>query len=172
VYITANPLAFVQPEMQASTSSSFNLKENNMAKAKEGDQVKVHYTGKLKGGEVFDSSENAEPLEFTIGNCEMIPGFENAVIGMEPGETKIINLASDDAYGPHNDAMVMQVPREEFPQDLKPEIGLCLQGRREDGQSINVIITGISESNLTLDANHPLAGKDLTFDIRLVEIVS
>ena len=143
-----------------------------MAKAKEGDQVKVHYTGKLKDGEIFDSSENAEPLEFTIGNCEMIPGFEDAVIGMEPGETKIINIASDEAYGPHNETMVMEVPREEFPKDLKPEIGLCLQGHHEDGHAINVMITGISEKSLTLDANHPLADKDLTFDIKLVKIGS
>lgn len=139
-----------------------------MAQAKYGDVVKVHYTGKLDDGTVFDSSTDRDPLEFTIGNGEIIPGFEQAVIGMKPGETKTIKIPSDEAYGPHHEEMVLEIDRNEFPADLNLRAGLQLQMGQDDGRAIPVMVIDISESSVTLDANHPLAGKDLTFDIRLV----
>ncbi len=142
-----------------------------MAQAKTGDTVKVHYTGKLDDGTVFDSSVEREPLQFTIGEGQIIPGFEEAVIGMNPGESKTAKISMDKAYGPHRKEMVAVVPREQIPADLKPEVGQQLQVRQPDGRAMIVVITDVSEASVTLDANHPLAGKDLTFDIQLVEIV-
>jgi len=141
-----------------------------MAQAKSGDKVKVHYTGKLDDGTVFDSSQERDPLEFTIGEGQIIPGFEQAVVGMNPGDNKTANIPVDKAYGPRRDEMVMDVDKGQFPENITPEIGQKLQMTRSDGQVIMVTITGVSEANVTLDANHPLAGKDLTFDIQLVEI--
>lgn len=142
-----------------------------MAQAKQGDTVKVHYTGKLEDGTVFDSSENREPLQFTIGEGQIIPGFEDAVIGMSEGESKTTRVPSDAAYGPHREEMVVEVDRGQFPPNLSPEVGQQLQIRQPDGQAIIVTITEISPTSATLDANHPLAGKDLTFDIELVQVV-
>ncbi|GAB4344829.1 MAG: peptidylprolyl isomerase [Candidatus Abyssubacteria bacterium] len=141
-----------------------------MAQAKSGDTVKVHYTGKLDDGTVFDSSVGREPLEFTLGGGQVIQGFEEAVVGMEPGETKTANVAAEKAYGPHREEMVVPVNRGEFPEHIEPEVGQQLQMRRTDGRSIVVTVTDVSETTVTLDANHPLAGKDLTFDIELVEV--
>jgi peptidylprolyl isomerase len=141
-----------------------------MAQAKNGDTVKVHYTGKLDDGTVFDTSADREPLQFTIGEGQLIPDFEQAIVGMSPGETKNIQITSDRAYGPHHEEMVMVVDRSEFPNDLKPEVDQRLQVRQPDGQSFAVTVTDVSESKVTLDGNHPLAGKDLTFDIQLAEI--
>ena len=142
-----------------------------MAKAKSSDTVKVHYTGSLEDGKVFDSSENRDPLQFTIGEGKLIPGFEQAVIGMNPGDSTTIQIPEDQAYGPHREDMVMEVDRNKIPENLKIEIGQQLQvGRPEDKKTI-VTVTSISESKVTLDANHPLAGKALTFNIRLIEIV-
>ncbi len=141
-----------------------------MEQAKNGDQVKVHYTGKLNDGTVFDSSEGREPLEFTLGEGQVIPGFESAVVGMEKGENKTTNIPSEEAYGPHYQEMVLVVPRSQFPPDVNPQVGDQLQLRQPNGQSFNVNVTDITPDSVTLDANHPLAGKDLTFDIRLVEI--
>ena len=142
-----------------------------MAQAKHGDTVKVHYTGKLEDGTVFDTSINRDPLQFTIGEGQIIPGFEQAVVGMNPGESKTTKVPADKAYGSHHKEEVLVVDRNQFPVDLKPEIGQKLQIRRTDGQTIVVTVTDVSESSVTLDANHPLAGKDLTFDIQLVELV-
>ena len=149
-----------------------------MTKAKEGDKVKVHYTGKLEGGEVFDSSECTEdgcscdsgPLEFTIGKGEVIPGFEKAVIGMSEGEAKTIIIPVEEAYGKRNDEMVVAVERSHVPADLTPEVGMRLEVTQEDGQEFPVVIMEVTDTHVTLDANHPLAGRDLTFDIKLVEI--
>ena len=149
-----------------------------MAQAKKGDKVKVHYTGRLEGGEVFDSSECQEvdcgcdsgPMEFTIGDGEVIPGFENAVIGMNEGEAKTITVPVEEAYGKRNEEMVVAVERSHVPADLTPEVGMRLEVTQEDGQEFPVVITEITETHVTLDANHPLAGRDLTFDIKLVEI--
>ena len=142
-----------------------------MAQAKHGDTVKVHYTGKLEDGTVFDTSINRDPLQFTIGEGQIIPGFEQAVVGMNPGESKTTKVPADKAYGPHYKERVLAADRNQFPVDLKPEIGQKLQIRRTDGQTIVVTVTDVSESSVTLDANHPLAGKDLTFDIQLIELV-
>jgi len=141
-----------------------------MAQAKSGDTVKVHYTGKLDDGTIFDSSQDRDPLEFKIGEGQIIPGFEQAVVGMNPGENKTATIPVDEAYGPRRDEMVMDVEKEQFPEHITPEVGQKLQMKRSDGQIIMVTITDISEAKVTLDANHPLAGKDLTFDIQLVEI--
>ena len=149
-----------------------------MAQAKKGDKVKAHYTGRLEGGEVFDSSECGEdacgcesgPLEFTIGEGTVIPGFEQGVIGMSPGESKTIFIPADQAYGQRVEEMVAVVERENLPPDLTPEEGMQLEVTQEDGQVFPVLITEVTATHVTIDANHPLAGRDLTFDIRLVEI--
>jgi peptidylprolyl isomerase len=141
-----------------------------MPQAKQGDTVKVHYTGKLDDGTVFDSSQEREPLEFTIGTGTIIPGFEQAVIGMSPGELKTEVIPNDRAYGPYREEMVLQVERQQLPTELDPAVGQQLQLQDPTGEVIPVIITDISSSTVTLDANHPLAGEDLTFDIELVAI--
>lgn len=142
-----------------------------MREAKPGDRVAVHYTGKFSDGEVFDSSQGQEPLRFTIGAQEVIPGFEQAVIGMTPGQSKTQTIPSAQAYGPHNDEMVVSVERTEFPEDIDLEVGQRLKLSQE-GQTMIVTITEVQESSVTLDANHPLAGQDLVFDIELVEVGS
>ncbi len=142
-----------------------------MAQAKNGDKVKIHYTGKLEDETVFDSSVEREPLEFIVGDGKIIPGFEKAVVGMAPGESKTVTISPDMAYGPHRNELVVDVERERVPCNLELKVGGFVQIRQRDGGVIQAKVTGVSESNVTLDANHPLAGKDLTFDIRLVEIV-
>ncbi|NBB74758.1 MAG: peptidylprolyl isomerase [Bacteroidetes bacterium] len=141
-----------------------------MAKAKEGDTVQVHYTGKLKDGTVFDTSEEREPLSFTIGEERVIPGFEKAVVGMEPGDTKTEELPPAQAYGEHREDMVMELERDQLPDNLEPKVGQQLQLRMQNGQEVPVVITELGEESVTIDANHPLAGKDLVFEIELVEI--
>lgn len=141
-----------------------------MAQVKPGDTVKVHYTGKLEDGTVFDSSSERDPLEFTLGTGQIIPGFERAVLGMSPGESKSERIPMDLAYGPHLSEMVLEVERQQMPGDLQPEIGQQLQIRQAGGQVIPVVITNVSDATVTLDANHPLAGEDLVFDIQLVEV--
>lgn len=142
-----------------------------MAPAKHGDTVKVHYTGKLADGTVFDSSANQEPLEFTIGQGQVIPGFEQAVVGMDSGERRITKVAADKAYGPYFEDMVLVVDRKQLPQEVTLEVGGHLEMRHEDGTTFIVTVKEVTESTVTLDANHPLAGKDLRFDIRLLEIL-
>jgi peptidylprolyl isomerase len=149
-----------------------------MAQAKTGDKVTVHYTGRLAGGEVFDSSEchddecgcESGPLEFTIGEGNVIPGFEQAIIGMSPGDTKTVVIPVDQAYGERIDDMVAVVDRKEIPADLVLEVGNQLEVTQHDGNAFPVIITDVTDTSVTLDANHPLAGKELTFDLRLVTI--
>jgi len=142
-----------------------------VAPAANGDSVKIHYTGTLDDGYKFDSSyDHLEPLEFTIGRGEMIRGFEQAVVGMEPGETKIVRIASNQAYGRHNPEKVIQVSRSKMPDGLEQEIGMRVQGSMPDGQTVEFTIVSLTESEVTLDGNHSLAGKDLTFDIELLEI--
>lgn len=141
-----------------------------MSTAKTGDTVKVHYTGKMSDGTVFDSSRDGDPLEFEIGSGRLIPGFENGVIGMQMGEVKTLQIPADQAYGPRNDNLIWEVERTQLPEDLEPEIGQQLQSVQEDGRRINLVITDISESSVTLDANHPLAGKDLVFEVELMAI--
>ena len=141
-----------------------------MSKAKQGDTVKVHYTGKLEDGTVFDSTEDRDPIKFTVGQGQVIPGFEQAVIGMNQGETKTETVPADQAYGPYKKDMLIEVDKNKLPQNLNPEVGQELQVRQQNGQQIPVMVKEVSDSSVTLDANHPLAGRDLTFDIQLVEI--
>lgn len=142
-----------------------------MTQARNGDTVRVHYTGRLEDGTVFDASTGQDPLEFTIGQGQIIPAFEQALIGMNLDESKTIHIPAEDAYGPHREEMVLVVDRARFPAHIQPEIGLLLSLRQPDGRTVDVAVTAVSESSVTLDANHPLAGKDLTFHIQLVEIV-
>jgi FKBP-type peptidyl-prolyl cis-trans isomerase 2 len=140
-----------------------------LSKVKEGDTVKVHYTGSLKNGEVFDSSKDKEPLEFTLGEGQLIPGFEKAVIGMAIGDSASIDIPSEEAYGEEREDLIINVPKDQLPDDVKPQVGMQLQVNQGNGQPIPVRIKEVGEEELTLDANHPLAGKDLSFEIELVE---
>ncbi len=141
-----------------------------MAQAKEGDTVKVHYTGKLEDGEIFDTSQDDDPLEFKIGGGKVIRGFEQGVVGMNEGESKTVEIPSDEAYGPHHQELVIDIEMDQFPDDLDPEVGQQFKMRQPDGPTIIVAVAEITDDSVTLDANHPLAGKDLTFDIQLIEI--
>lgn len=141
-----------------------------MSIAKNNDTVKVHYTGKLTTGEVFDSSEGREPLEFTVGAGQMIQGFDAAVNGMELNEKKTFTIPSDEAYGPVNEGLVQKVERTQLPEDMKPEVGQMLVASGPNGEQTQVTVAAVSENDITIDANHPLAGKDLVFDVELVEI--
>jgi peptidylprolyl isomerase len=145
-------------------------KENNMAAAKNGDSVKIHYIGKLQDGTVFDSSAGRDPLGFTIGGGQVIPGFEEAVIGMSRGEAKQVMIPAHKAYGPRNEELLMPFPRNQVPPDLNPEVGQKLQLSGPNGEPVMVSVAEITEESIILDANPPLAGEDLTFDIELVEI--
>lgn len=142
-----------------------------MKEAKNGDTVKVHYTGKFEDGSVFDSSENRDPLEFTIGSGQVIKGFEEAVEGMKQGEKTTASIPSKNAYGPRRDDMVIEVDKNQLHPDVEPEKGMQLQMQMPNGQPIVATIIDINEKTLKLDANHPLAGKDLNFDIELIEIL-
>ena len=141
-----------------------------MSKVKDGDTVKVHYTGKLENGEVFDTSKEQEPFEFTVGNKAVIPGFEKGVVGMEVGDSKSIEIPAEEAYGAKQDQLVVEVNRIEFPDDITPTIGQRLQIRQQDGNPIIVTITDLAEDIITLDANHPLAGYTLFFDVEVIEL--
>ncbi|MCT7975628.1 FKBP-type peptidyl-prolyl cis-trans isomerase [Laspinema olomoucense] len=141
-----------------------------MTQAKEGDMVKVHYTGKLDDGTVFDSSIDRDPLEFVLGEGQLIAGFEQAVLGMSLGESKTEKIPADEAYGPHRQEMVVEVERQQLPDNIPLDVGQQLQIQQAPDQIIPVVITAISESKVTLDANPPLAGKDLIFEIELVGI--
>ncbi len=141
-----------------------------MTKAKKGDKVKVHYTGKLTSGDQFDSSAGRSPLEFTVGAGQMIPGFDAAIPGMNIGEKKTIKIAPENAYGEKNEEAIIEFPKENIPADMKLEPGMKLQLRNESGQPFPVVVTEIKDEVIILDANHELAGKELVFDIELVEI--
>ena len=141
-----------------------------MAEAKQGDTVKVHYTGTLDDGAVFDSSSEQEPLEFTIGQGQLIPDFEEAVAGMNVGDSTKITIPADKAYGPQREELVMVVEREQFPEGAELSTGQQFQLQQPDGQAFVVTVVTAEETQVTLDANHPLAGKDLTFDIQLIGI--
>ncbi len=141
-----------------------------MAKAKDGDTVKVDYTGKFEDGTVFDSSSERGPMEFTIGSGQVIAGFERAVLGMGLGDSKTAIIAAGDAYGEHREDLLLVVDRSRLPEDLNPEVGEQLELRQHDGRAILVKIAAVTDSSVTLDANHPLAGRNLVFDIELREI--
>ncbi len=141
-----------------------------MTVAKSGDNVKVHYTGTLEDGTQFDTSVGVEPLEFTLGGGQVIVGFDEAITGMELGEKKSVIIPAEKAYGQRNEEMVINAPRDQVPEDITPEIGQSLQLAGPDNQPIVVEITEVTDEHIQLDANPPLAGKDLTFDLELVEI--
>ncbi len=141
-----------------------------MQQAKRGDTVHVHYKGTLDDGSVFDSSEGAEPIVFTLGAGEVIPGFEQAVEGMTTGEKKTQHIPAGDAYGEHRDELVFTVSRDQMPEGTDIEVGDMLRVGFPDGSSAAVQVAGIEEGGVTLDANHPLAGKNLTFELELVAI--
>lgn len=140
-----------------------------MAPVKSGDTAKVHYTGTLDDGTVFDSSREREPLEFQVGSGQLIAGFDEAVVGMSLGETRAINIPAEKAYGPHREELVIAVDRRQFPQGINPEVGQQLQTEDNQGHPLIVTVTAIDGDQVTLDANHPLAGKNLNFEIELVE---
>ena len=141
-----------------------------MQQAKKGDTVRVHYTGKLTTGEQFDSSAGREPLEFEVGAGMMIKGFDDAVVGMAIGDKKTINIQPNEAYGERNEQMIIEFPRSNFPDDMAPEIGMQLMMNNSAGQQFPVTITEVQDEIVVLDANHMLAGKELVFDIEMVEI--
>jgi len=138
--------------------------------AKDGDIVDVHYTGTLADGSEFDSSEGKDPLQFTIGAGQMIPGFESAVYGMKVGETKTVTIPAAEAYGPHDEDLMIEVNRDELPEEIEPAVGLQIGVTFEGGQQGQATIVEVTETTVTLDANHFLAGKDLIFEIKLVKV--
>lgn len=141
-----------------------------MQQVKSGDTVKVHYHGRLTDGTTFDSSSGREPLEFKVGNGDVIKGFDEGVAGMSVGDKKTVHIAADDAYGQKDESRVIEFPRANFPADMKPESGMQLNMSNDTGQVIPVVIVEVNDDNVLLDANHPLAGEDLVFDIELVDI--
>lgn len=141
-----------------------------MAQVKSGDKVKVHYHGTLVNGDTFDSSAGRDPLEFEVGSGMVIKGFDDGVTGMAVGEKKTIHIPFDQAYGPRNPEMVIDMPKDRFPADMEIEVGMPLMMSDQQGHQMQVTITEIKEDSVVLDANHPLAGQDLIFDLELVEI--
>jgi FKBP-type peptidyl-prolyl cis-trans isomerase 2 len=143
-----------------------------MAEVKSGDTVQIHYTGTLQDGTTFDSSEGRDPLEFVVGSGQIIPGLDSALPGMTEGDKKVVKVASEEAYGPVNPEMRQAVPREGIPADIPLDPGTRLQMQTPEGQALPVTVIEVDETTVTLDANHPLAGKDLQFDIELVKIAA
>ena len=141
-----------------------------MQEAKNGDQVKVHYHGRLNDGTTFDSSEGRPPLQFEVGAGQVIKGFDDGVLGMKEGDKKTIHIPVEHAYGDKSEDMIIEFPREQFPPDMTPEVGMQLNLRGQDGRNFPVVISEVKEDVVVLDGNHPLAGKDLIFDIEMVEI--
>jgi peptidylprolyl isomerase len=141
-----------------------------MNSAQSGNIVRVHYTGRLEDGSVFDSSHGSEPLEFTLGGGQVIAGFERAVTGMEVGETRSARIPADEAYGQRRDDLLLEIDREQIPEGVEVEVGSQLQLQQQNGQSVPVVVSEVGGQSVTLDANHPLAGEDLTFELELVDV--
>jgi len=141
-----------------------------LSKVKEGNTVKVHYTGTFEDGSVFDTSANRDPLEFEIGSGRLIPGFEKAVMDLNPGDKTTVKIPSAEAYGEVREDLVTDVERSKLPPEIDPEVGMQLQLQQPDGGAIPVVVSDVTETQITLDANHPLAGRDLTFEIELLEV--
>ena len=134
--------------------------------------VKVHYTGKLADGEVFDTSDGKEPIEFTLGQGQLIPGFEKGLIDMKLNEKKTINMTKDEAYGEVNETLIQEVKKTDLPQDMEPKVGMGLVSKSPEGQEINLMVVEVKEETIVIDGNHPLAGRDLIFDLEVVEIIA
>jgi peptidylprolyl isomerase len=143
-----------------------------MQQVKKGDKIKVHYHGRLNDGQTFDTSAGREPLEFEVGSGMVIKGFDEGVTGMSVGDKKTITIPSDQAYGPRNPDMVIEMPKNRFPKDMELEVGMPLGMSDGQGQQFEVVVTEIKDDSVILDANHPLAGQDLIFDLELVEIIT
>lgn len=145
--------------------------ENNiMSLVKQNDTVKVHYTGKLKDGQIFDTSEGKEPIEFTLGQGQLIPGFEKGLLDMKVNEKKTITIPKEEAYGEPREELVQEVAKDQLPEEIKPEVGMGLVSKTPDGREMNLVVAEIKEETIVVDGNHPLAGKDLVFDLEVVEI--
>jgi peptidylprolyl isomerase len=142
-----------------------------MKKAKTGDSVRVHYTGKLENGEVFASTKNSPPLELAIGSNSIIPALERSIVGMEVGDEREVKVLPEEAFGLRREELVVQVRKSDFPQITEPSVGQQLQFKHPDGDFINVVITDMNQQTITMDANHPLAGETLFFDVELVDIL-
>ena len=141
-----------------------------MQEVRDGDKVKVHYHGRLRNGETFDSSEGRDPLEFTVGAGQMIKGFDEGVKGMQMGQKKTVEIGADDAYGQREAENLIEFPKDQFPAEMKPEPGMQLMLSNDEGQQFPVVVTEVKDDSVLLDANHPLAGQDLIFDIEMMEI--
>ncbi|MCF4101522.1 peptidylprolyl isomerase [Gillisia sp. M10.2A] len=141
-----------------------------MSQVKQNDTVKVHYTGKLADGQVFDSSVGKDPIEFTLGQGQLIPGFEKGLIDMQLNEKKTINIPKEEAYGEPRQELIQEVDKSQLPEEITPEVGMGLVSKGPDGQEMNLLVSEVKENSIVVDANHPLAGKDLIFDLEVVEI--
>lgn len=141
-----------------------------MMQVKENNTVKVHYTGKLTDGQIFDTSEGKEPIEFTLGQGRLIPGFEKGLLNMKLNEKKTLNIAKEDAYGEVNEQLIQEVAKKDLPQDMEPQVGMGLVSKAPDGSEMNLMVVEVKEEAIVIDGNHPLAGRDLVFDIEVVAI--
>ncbi|WP_418603016.1 FKBP-type peptidyl-prolyl cis-trans isomerase [Hwangdonia sp.] len=141
-----------------------------MSQVKENDTVKVHYTGKLNNGQIFDSSLEREPLEITLGQGMLIPGFEKGIVSMELNEKKTINIPAAEAYGDVREDMFHKVQKDQLPQEITPEVGMGLASKNPDGSEVQFRVAEVNDDYIIVDANHPFAGQDLTFDLELIEI--
>jgi len=146
------------------------IKQHSMSQVKENNIVKVNYTGKLSDGQVFDSSEGKEPIEFTLGQGQLISGFEKGLIDMKLNEKKTITIAKEDAYGEVNKDLIQEVEKSQLPQDMTPEVGMGLVSKSPDGQEMNLLVVEVREETIVIDGNHPLAGKELIFDLEVLAI--
>ena len=141
-----------------------------MSEASNGNTVKIHYTGRFEDGTVFDTSADRDPLEFTVGSGQVIPGMDNAVSGMKVGDNQTVSIPPEEAYGSHDERLVQEVPKKMLPEDMTPEVGMQLQSQTPDGQTMQLVVTEVADETITVDANHPLAGRVLEFDIELVAV--
>ncbi|SDS61132.1 FKBP-type peptidyl-prolyl cis-trans isomerase SlpA [Gillisia sp. Hel1_33_143] len=141
-----------------------------MSQVKANDTVKVHYTGKLADGQVFDSSEGKEPIEFTLGQGQLIPGFEKGLIDMKVNEKKTVTIPKEEAYGEPREELIQEVQKDQLPEEIKPEVGMGLVSKTPDGREMNLLVAEVKDDTIVVDGNHPLAGKDLVFDLEVVEI--
>jgi FKBP-type peptidyl-prolyl cis-trans isomerase 2 len=141
-----------------------------MSQVKENNTIKVNYTGKLSNGQIFDTSEGKEPIEFVLGQGRLIPGFEKGLIDMKLNEKKTIEIAKDQAYGDVNDNLIQEIKKTDLPQDMEPKVGMGLVSKSPDGKEINLMVVEVKDESIVIDGNHPLAGHDLIFDVEVVEI--
>lgn len=160
------------PDQEGSKDRYFLIKGIVLAdKVKKGDTIRVHYTGKLEDGQEFDSSLKRDPLQFEVGTGSMIKGFENAVVDLKPGDKKTVTIVPEEAYGERDENLLIKMPKKSVPEGVTPEVGMRLQLANQQGQAVPVVVTEVLDDSLRLDANHPLAGKTLVFDIEVVEIL-